>query len=149
MAKVMVDASAIGADWFQKVVAELMRLKGPVFVRSLDPQTLGEHQRAKKLGEFYANMSRQGKVITVSAEVSDQHISYLTNHKVWQKTQACDDPHIFAVVHASTVRYVFTGDARIATCRDCLNKAIDKKYCAFSLISSEGNYAQHKDALCR
>lgn len=149
MAKVMIDASAIGADWFQKVVADLMRMKGPVFVRALDPKTLGEHQRAKKLGEFYANMSRQGKVATITAKVAGQHIEHLTGSEVWQKTPACDDPHVFATVHAGGVRYVFTADTRIATCRDCINKSMDKKYCGFSLITSEQNYSHHKDALCR
>lgn len=150
MAKVIVDASVIGADWFNAIATDLMRLKGLTFVRSLDRKTTGEHERAKKLGEFYATMSRLGRVATVPANVAEPHIDFLTQQQVWiDNKKACDDPHLFAAVHACNVRYIFSADTRLAKCRSCLMKKIDRKYCGFSLISSQKNFKSHKTDMCR
>jgi hypothetical protein len=149
MARVTVDASVIGDAWFADISKELIRTKGIEFVYAMDPQTVAEHAKAKKLGSLYTLLSKMNKVIRLSAEAAAPHIEYLESIDAWQKEDACDDPHIFAIVHACGVRYVFTSEKRLATCRDCLNKVVSKKYCSFSLIRSMANYEQHKAALTK
>lgn len=148
MARATIDASAIGEGWFKNITADLMKLKGVEFVHSLDDKAQGEVERAKKIGQFYLTASKLGrKVITVSAEDANRHIAFLENVEEWKSRTACDDPHIFAIVFEKNVKYVFTGEQRLAECRDCINKKVDNRYCGFSLIRSEEIYNEHRQAI--
>jgi hypothetical protein len=145
MARATIDASVIGDNWFQNLSGEILKLRGLDFVYGLDQKTLGEHERSKKLGQFYALASRLGReVIAVPADEVERHMAVLADNVAWKNEGACDDPHIFAIVYERNVRYVFTREHRLAACRDCIIRSVGNKYCNFVLIRSEQIFREHR-----
>jgi hypothetical protein len=62
MARVIVDASAIGEAWFANIVPELTRSPNVSLVAGGDLKTVNEHQQAKKLADLYRIRDRLGPV---------------------------------------------------------------------------------------
>lgn len=148
MARIVIDASVVGANWFASVVEELQREKNVVFVLARDKKTANEHARTKKLQTLYAIMSKQpGRVRAISESDCERHTNYLEGLPAWKSESACDDAPVFAACYEGGARFVFTGDGRMAKCRRCINRTVDSRYCEFRLVRNHTNYKANRAAI--
>lgn len=147
MAKVILDVSVAGESWFTDRFEELVGESKVVFVYCEHERYLNELMRVPKLLELLKLMGTLGRRADVDASLCAKHIDEIGAEGAWIAESACDDPHVFAMAYEKPVKYVFTSDGRIATCRNCMRKVLNKRYCSFSLIRSAANYDAHRDKI--
>lgn len=144
MARVFIDVHMFSVEWFNKVLPELIRAESVRFSYGLTRKLLGEQEKVKKALEFYKLMGALGKRDDADQAEIERRVEFLEAHESWISCGACDDPHIFAIVFAKPTRYVFSQDARIATCRSVMTQVVDNRYCRFRLVGNEANYLEHR-----
>lgn len=81
MARVFVDASIIGEEWFSEILPELFQNKRIRFVYTDHPILKLETEKARKLGELYKRAGLMGRRDDVSAAASERHIQLLEGKK--------------------------------------------------------------------
>lgn len=147
MARIFVDVSVFGSEWFRKLVLDLLKSPHVRVSYSEVGLLLGEHERTKKAREFYKLMGEQGRRDDAEPDAVEYRIRHLESLPKWQKEEACDDPHIFGLRYEKPFDYLFTQDADIATCRKCMVRVLDARYRSFRLICNDKNYRQHRGAI--
>ena len=144
MTRIFVDLSVVGQKWFSDIVAELLNSNNIRFAYTDHPKLAEEQERAKKLKQIYKLAGIANKRDDAPIEDCEKHVLKLNADQKFDKEEACDDPHIFALNYLQPIDYVFAADKRIAKCRDCMSGHLDSKYGGFSLVSSKENYSQNR-----
>jgi len=149
MAKTIVDASAFSRDWFKAVIADILQNHPRVkFVFTTHERMLSEMERNGDYARLFKVLEGDKRRIVVSPDEFSRYYSEVTATVAWTSNhKLCDDGHIFALVRARNVPYVFSVDGRMAKCRGCLRGKVDRKYAAFVLVASESTYDANKHAI--
>lgn len=142
MARVLIDTCVFGQSWFVKVVEDLISNPKVRFAYTPHGKMTQEHNL--KLASFYKRLGDIKRRDDVPERAAERHIKALETSETWKSEEACDDPHIFAVVRELPTPFVFTSDTRIAKCRTCMQRVIDSRYCDFRLISRKANYDEKR-----
>jgi hypothetical protein len=151
MAKTIVDAGAFSRDWFKKILSEVL-LDSPrvKFVFTVHARMMEEVERNGDYGRLFKVLEGDPRRIVVSEAEFERLSNELLGNATWRANKkVCDDEHIFALVRAKNVPFVFSVDGRMAACRGCLRGRLDSKFASFTLISSPENFEHHKHAILR
>jgi hypothetical protein len=130
-------------EWFKPILMELTQSDKVLFLFSLNKIYSSEIQRSKKALEFYKIIGKK-RLVEADQETVDDHIGRLLSHEDFSSCSDCDDAHIFAMIWTKPTRYVFSMDARMAKCRDKINRSIESRYCDFIVISKRPTYDFHR-----
>ena len=122
-----------------------------VFVESVDIVSTRERHKAvqlvKRLTLIGKRYGRHRIEIAPKADV-EAHISSIENCQAWVECEACDDPHIFALVRVKSVKFILTDEKRMEKCRKRMNARLDRKYLSFKVVNSESSFDSHKSKIC-
>jgi hypothetical protein len=140
MARVLLDKSVAGEAWFKKAVTELAGCSNVKFLYSDDEKYRNEVLSVEFLAKFLKLMKDKGKREDTDATECRRIIDELEGRVEFKREQACDDPHLFAIVFQKPDPFIFTSDKRILDCRRCMATILDKRYRDFSTIQTEENY---------
>ncbi len=140
MARVLLDKSVAGEAWFKKAVTELSTCSNVKFLYSDDEKYRGEVLSSEFLARFLKLMKDKGKREDTDPTECRRIIDRLEATTQFKNEQACDDPHLFAIVYQKPDPFVFTSDKRLLDCRRCMTTVLDQRYRNFSTIQSEENY---------
>lgn len=153
MARVHIDVNMISVAWFTPVLEELIKCDRVQFVVGNSATFKKELGKARKLLQVY-RVLRDMRAVGNNLKKLDANIAELERHEAFIAGQSCfiassdcDDPHIFALVHAKPTKYVFSTDKRLASCRDYINNHVDSRYCKFIVVSALGVYQEHRQAI--
>lgn len=138
MAKVIIDPHMFSESWFNDHTLKLLiECKNVDFVYSQANVALTEMSKVRKAIQFYKLMGDQKKLVLLTSDDHDKCLDFLKNCVEWCDCNACDDPHIFAMVRHNPKSFVFSKDRRLATCRDKVRKVVPKEFTQFSLIMTK------------
>ena len=137
MSLIFVDVSATSMAWFRGALIELSDNVNVKFLFSDIKKYKEELEKAPKLANLLKLMKQVGRRVDADKDRSEHHAVYLTGLAEWKSEAACDDEHIFAMIYEKPTKFIFSSDVRIAKCRGCINKVVDKRYCGFIVISDE------------
>lgn len=144
MGRVFIDPHMFSEEWFKSILPELMKSPKVSYLFSNCEQGMRELGKVRIALQFKASMKKIGRAIEADPSEVERHVILLTKNKSFVDCDHCDDPHIFAAIYIHPSKYVFSKDARLAKCRDKMNKIINKKYCSFIVIASNSVYNRHK-----
>ena len=144
MARVFVDVGVFGEKWFGDCSEELLKANNVRFSYAQVSIFQREHERTLKAAQFYKIAFDMGKRDDANREIMKERIDYLKGLTEWRDERSCDDPHIFALSYEKSFSYLFTSDSRISSCRNCMRRVVDHRFCKFSLIQSESSYKKNK-----
>lgn len=150
MAKAIVDTCVLSQQWFiQEVLPALIKERKVLFVFTSHRRMMQEVNKNKEnYLRLYKEVGAAKRRVDISEAVVDAAIVKLEANATWKGNASdCDDPHIFALVGASSAKYVFSTDIRMGNCRDCVRNSIKSRYCRFKLISSQALYVRHRSAI--
>lgn len=147
MVQIMIDVSVYGSRWFQRALFDIEKDESVHFLYSDDWKYQQELRKTPKLLAFLKSMAQDSRLIITDKNATEARIEFLQSKKEWQREEACDDPHIFAMIYEKPTRFVFTGDGRLRKCRTCMRKVVKKRYSKFILISNEGNYEKYRSEI--
>jgi hypothetical protein len=150
MARVYIDVCAWGSEWLRAVLSEISSSQNVIFVESQDWKTSKEKQRQFQLMGFLKNVQdRYGRHRVEMAPKTqvEVFIDKILGCAEWNGCEACDDPHIFALVKVKGVRFVITSEKRMDTCRSKMHGHLDREALKFRLVNSARNYKAHRNAL--
>ena len=144
--RVFIDVNVFGDEWFQTILSELVETDCVRFSYSEVDKLTHELEKVSQALKFYKLMGEMNRRDSAESTQVQSQIEYLESHVSWRNEASCDDPHIFAIVREIATQYIFTNDKRIAKCRGCMNRVIDKRYCSFKLVTNLANYksSRHK-----
>lgn len=155
MARVFIDIHVFGESWFQSVLPELIRSEKVRFSYPCSKKFKVEGEKCRKALEFYKLMGAtrlsDGTSKREDTEPKRQSAAeaVLLQNPTFAACDSCDDPHIMALVAIKPTPFVFSKDKRIAKCRRTIGRAVERKYCRFSVISSGELYTRHKERILR
>lgn len=148
MSRVLIDVSALSLSWFKSEAwPELANAKGVVFLYSEHAKYSEEVKKTPALLYFLKLMGEKGRRLDVDKERCENLSSALEANAAWKGEGACDDPHLFSIVHEKPSAYVFTSDHRIAKCRNCIRRHVSKEYCKFKTITRQKAYSAHRRSI--
>lgn len=146
MAKTIVDASAFSCSWFKEVLPEILESEEKVkFVFTNHRRMVEEIEKNGDYARLFKVLEGDPRRIVVKEEEFERYYLELTNAETWLRHRKdCDDGHIFALVRARNVKYVFSVDARMAKCRGCLRNKLDRKYASFLVVGTKEIYLEKR-----
>lgn len=144
MAKVVVDVNVFSTEWFPELLEKLFKRKSVYVVYAELPKFKDESERVTKYLTMIKRFSAVGRVEIVQRDELSEIVNEILGLDVWQNCRACDDEHIFALIGARNVPYLFSTDRRIASCRNRIKGHVDGRCCQFSLISRKSNFDTHE-----
>lgn len=147
MARVFIDSSVVGDSWFKEALVELEGCANVIFVCCFVGKALEEMERTRKLLEFLQRMGQMSRTKQVADPEYSQRTKDVVGSKSWETSDECDDEHIFAITYVAGKLFVFSKDSRLADCRKLMNAELDKRFCAFRIISSDPTYKKHRDKI--
>lgn len=147
MARVYIDPHMFSEDWFKCVLGELLKCSNVVFSYGESQKILREFAKVRQALEFYKMVGRLRRRHDADANDLENHQNIIESTDCYKECGHCDDSHIFALIYVKPTPYVFSKDARMAKCRDIVNKHMDKRYCNFIVLSSDPIYRKHRSAI--
>lgn len=145
--KVIIDVCVWSQDWFRNVLPVLNRDEHIIFVFAECGKYSNELDRFLKLKRFL-NLQLQRKRAEIAPANDIEHFElFLSRNSGYRRCEACDDPHIFSLVRVKSVRFVFTSDERIETCRKTMQGIISKEFLNFRIIKDYAQFEQHRVSL--
>lgn len=147
MVRVFIDPHMFSLPWFQVALADLVLSKKVMFLFSNCEKGLGELQKVRQAFAFKKAMAAARKAVEAPVDEVAKHVAFLETHPAFVRCGECDDPHIMAAIFIHPTKYVFTGDHRLARCRDNLSGIINRRYLAFSIVSDERGFAELRHRL--
>lgn len=149
MARVYLDSSIVGQDWFKKVLPELEACPNVKFMCSFHGKAGEELEKTRSLANFLQVMSRMKRVRKVTSEEYAARVSEVLSAPSWQSTAACDDEHIFSVVRVCGSCFVFSTDSRLASCRSVMRQELSKEFSEFIIVSKQDVYDAKKPLILK
>ena len=144
MARVFIDCHMFSQEWFKTVLKELVDKDSVMFVYGGSSRLANELARVRDALRFFKLVGDLRRRIDADVIEIERHIRIIEADKNYKTCQECDDSHIFSIIYVKPTPYVFSMDARMARCRDKINKTLDKRYCNFIVISDVDVYNCHK-----
>lgn len=144
MARVLIDCHMFSSGWFGPILNELQSMDGVIFIYSEEVKLQSEYEKVRIALQFIKIMKDKGRVIEVDSIATKLRRETIEAQELWTSCSSCDDSHIFAVVYESRLKYVFSKDKRIASCRNVINRVLDNRYCQFIVVSSDDIYRKHR-----
>lgn len=147
--RIFLDVCIFSESWFSAALDQMARCETVRFAFVKAGKIEDEYKRLFAALKFLNIMSQRNRVDFATVSGCSDREEYLTSCISWQNEPACDDANIFSMIVEKPVRYIFTTDSRIATCRDKIRNSVGKEYCRFSLISNESNWRGHRSNILR
>lgn len=153
MARVFIDAHMFSEGWFKDILQELIGCQNVEFVYANVTKLNAEMSKVRQALEFLKiagvlkKPDKSPRRIEASPIEVEKQQTLLESMKCFTKCADCDDPHIFALIYVKPTPYVFSKDARMARCRDEINKTVESRYCKFIVISTAQTYAAHRHSV--
>jgi hypothetical protein len=145
MAKMLVDASAFSRAWFKELLVDvLLATESVKFVFTTHERMVAEIDRNGDYARLFKVLEGDPRRIVVPPAEFERYYNEVTGEGEWARHRdLCNDGHIFALVRARNVRFVFSTDKKLGRCRGCMRGHLDRKFCAFTILSDKRNYDSH------
>jgi predicted nucleic acid-binding protein len=147
MARVFIDCHMFSEEWFKSVLGELLNKDSVTFVYSESTKMMKELSKVRAALQFYKIVGEKKRRNDADTEEVEKHTKVVENDENYDSCSDCDDSHVFAMIYVKPTPYVFSMDARMARCRDRINKSMNKRYCDFIVISDKNIYGDHKSKI--